>query len=174
MGHPTDKRQRLDEILDGKAADFNDLWNRTEAAGEHELLPAGRYKGFICAGGLATSKANKTPSYKLVFEILEPAAFRGRRVYHDCWLTPAALPVSKRDLAKCRIHTPAQLQQRPPVGLVADLRIALRTTDDDRQFNRVVGFVILDERRPADLAPTPAEGDTWDDDDFDWSAGVQH
>src|SRR6516225_7859935 len=132
-----DKRPRLDEILNGGGNDFNALWNETAAAGEFEPLPSGRYKALVADGKLAESHANKTPSYKLAFEILEQAAFAGRRVFHDLWLTPKALPATKRDLAKLRIHTPEQLRQAPPTGTTVELRIALRSQDDESRFNRV-------------------------------------
>ena len=32
-----------------------------------------------------------TPGYKIEFEILD-GDYRGRKLWHDCWLTPAALP----------------------------------------------------------------------------------
>jgi hypothetical protein len=143
-----DMRLRLDEILGGGGDDFNRLWDETAAASEFEPLPSGRYKALIADGKLAESKANKTPSYKLAFEILEPAEFAGRRVFHDLWLTPKALPATKRDLAKLRILTPQQLRQAPPTGMIADVKVALRTADDGSTFNRIAGFQIISEGTP--------------------------
>ena len=179
---PDARRPRLDDILNGGGDDFNEMWDTTPAAGEFEPLPAGRYKAIITDGRLAESRANKTPSYKLVFEILEPAAFAGRKVHLDLWLTPKALATSKRDLAKVRIVTPQQLRQAPPTGVIADVRVALRTTDDGAQFNRVAAFQVIGEGTPpgalepdaAELDEDDGEGDFGDDDGFDWREGEQY
>jgi hypothetical protein len=178
---PDDRRPRLDDILNGDGGDFNALWDSTEAAGEFEPLPSGRYKALIADGRLAESKANKTPSYKLAFEIIEPAAFAGRKVFHDLWLTPKALPVTKRDLAKMRIFTPEQLRQAPPTGVIADVKVALRTADDGSQFNRVAAFQVIGEGTPPgvlepsadELDEESGEGYFSDADGFDWQEGVQ-
>jgi hypothetical protein len=177
-----ERRPRLDDILNGGGEDFNELWDATPVAGEFEPLPSGRYKALIADGRLAESKANKTPSYKLTFEILEPAAFAGRKVHHDLWLTPRALPVTKRDLVKVRIFTPGQLRQPPPAGVIVDVRIALRTADDGTRFNRVVAFQVIGEGTPpgalepdaAELDEDDGEADFGDDDGFDWREGEQY
>lgn len=153
-----DKRPRLDAILSGTLGidNFDDLWNATEAAGEREPLPAGTYRCLVADGRLAENTAKRTPSYKLTFEVVEPADFAGRRAWYDLWLTPAALPMTKRDLAKLRIHDPSQLRQAPPSGLLADVKVALRTDDDGRSYNRVVSFQIVGEMT-ADLDPESDE-----------------
>jgi hypothetical protein len=175
-----DRRPRLDDILNGGGDDFNAMWDETAAAGEFEPLPSGRYKSLIADGRLAESKTNKTPSYKLTFEILEPAAFAGRKVFHDLWLTPKALATSKRDLAKLRITTPQQLRQAPPTGVIVDVKVALRTGDDGARYNKVAGFQVIDEGTPpGTLEPDSDEldGDDKEDasdlDGFDWRKGEQ-
>ena len=146
----TDRRPRLDDILGGTAADFNSLWDGTAAAGEFEPLPPGRYTCLVADGRLAESKAKGTPSYKVEFQVLTPAEYAGRKVWCDLWLTPAALPTTKRDLAKLRITRPEQMKQAPPTGLVADVKVALRTGDDGTQFNRVATFEVTGEAPPAE------------------------
>jgi hypothetical protein len=143
---PHDKRPRLDSILSGSGSggNFDDLWNATDAAGERDPLPPGRYLCLVVNGELAESRTKATPSYKLTFEVVEPTDFAGRKLWHDLWLTPKALPTSKRDLAKLGIVRPDQLRQAPPAGMLADVRVALRTEDDGRQFNRVNGFEIIE------------------------------
>ncbi len=175
------KRPRLDDILGGGDDDFNNLWDSTAAAGEFEPLPPGRYKALIADGKLAESKANKTPSYKVVFEIREPAAFAGRKVFHDLWLTPKALSATKRDMAKMRIVTPQQLRQAPAAGMIAEIKVALRTDDNDNRFNRIVAFQVISEGTPPgalepdadELGDDTAEEDTRDADNFDWRTGEQ-
>jgi hypothetical protein len=181
----SDERPRLDDILGANAIDFNDLWDQTEVADEFKPLPAGQYRALVADGKLAVSKAKKTPSYKLVFEVLEPAAFAGRKVYLDLFLTPKALPASKRDLLKLKICSPQQLQQAPPAGIIADIKVALETRDDDKdgasQFNKVVSFQVTGQGTPPgllepdadELGESNGEGDTRDADGFDWRKGDQ-
>ena len=96
-------------------------------------------------------------------------------------LTPKALPVTKRDLAKLRIHTPQQLRQAPPTGAIADIKVALRSADDGTQFNRVAAFQVIGEGTPPGILEPDAdemdefsdEGDACDADNFDWREGEQ-
>jgi hypothetical protein len=99
-------------------------------------------------------------------------------------LTPAALPTTKRELGKLGVTQPNQLKQPPPTGLLADVRVALNTDDDGRQFNKVLGFKIV-ELPPAASALQPdadefgedeededdEEEDTRDSQGFDWASG---
>ena len=39
--------------------------------------------------------------------------FQGRKLWLDCWLTPAALPQSKRDLAKLSVEPIQDLAREP-------------------------------------------------------------
>jgi hypothetical protein len=176
-----DKRPRLDEILSGVDVDFNKLWESTAAAGEFEPLPSGRFKALVANGELAESRTNKTPSYKLTLEILEPPAFAGRKLFHDLWLTAKALATSKRDLAKLRIVSAQQLRQPPPTGIIIDVKVALRTADDGGQYNRVVGFQVIGEGTPPGILDRDADELAQDDvgavdrdaDGFDWRKGEQ-
>ena len=152
-----DKRPRLDDILGGSGDDFNSLWDATAAAGDFEPLPPGRYSCLVVDGKRAESKAKATPSYKVTFEVIEPAEFAGRKLWHDLWLTAKALPTSKRDLAKLRIIRPDQMRQAPPTGLIAEVKVALRTGDDGESFNRVSGFEVTGEAPPTDALEPDGE-----------------
>ena len=74
-------------------------WKKTAAAADFAPLPPGEYVAHITGGELYASKTKGTPGYKLSFKVIE-GEFAGRRFWHDLWLTPAALPMAKRDLAK--------------------------------------------------------------------------
>jgi hypothetical protein len=150
----SDERPDLNSILNGNSDDLNALWDATEAAAEFQPLPPGKYRALLVDGRLAESAANKTLSYKLKYEVLEPAVHAGRKIFHDMFLTPNALPVSKRDLAKIGITDPRQLRQPPPAGIVVDLKIAQRKGqkgDDDTMFNRVSSFEVVSQGTPSDL-----------------------
>ena len=139
---------RLTDILtSGGGDDLRDLWNKTEAAAEIGPLPAGEYVARIVAGELETSRTNATPGYKLTFEVRE-GAFAGRRFWHDCWLTPAALPATKRDLAKIGVSSLEQLEQPLPRWIRCRCKLALRRDDDGTERNRLKSFEVVGLDKP--------------------------
>jgi hypothetical protein len=163
MPVPPNKRPTY-ESIPGGGDDFNDLWNRTQAADDgFDPLPPGTYRCLVADGRLATAK-NGTASYKVTFQVVE-GPFTGRKVWHDCFLTPKALAMSKRDLDKLRIHTPEQLTQAPPTGIVADIRVVLRTESDGRTFNRVAGFKVVEDAPPPGIFDPDAQDDLSEADD---------
>ncbi len=151
---------KLTDILaasGGSGDDFNDAWNSTTAADDFAPLPGGTYVCRVESGELDTSRKG-TPGYKLTFAVLE-GEYAGRKVWHDCWLTPAALSQSKRDLAKLGIDTPGKMELPLPPGIRASVQVALRKDDDGTQRNRVRRFDVvgIDTPTPDDFAPkTPA------------------
>ena len=66
------------------------------AAGDFGRVPRGEYVCHVTQGELESSRTKGTPGYKIEFTILD-GDFKGRKLWLDCWLTPAALPQSKRD-----------------------------------------------------------------------------
>ena len=100
---------KLTDIIasDSNQSNLQDAWNSTQAADDYgKPLPAGEYVARITQGNLKQSKANQTPGYSLTFEVIEPVEFKGRKFWHDCWLTPAAMPATKRDLGKLGVGKP--------------------------------------------------------------------
>jgi hypothetical protein len=193
----TDRRPPLSDILGTDSDEFNQLWDSTEAAEEFKPLPGGTYKCLLADGKRAESRTNKTQSYKITFEVLD-GPFRGRRISYDFWLTKAALPTTKRDLAKLGIERPEQLKQPPPAGLIAEVKVVVNTENDGQQYNKVTGFKVV-EKAPAsdalepdaseldfDIFEVPRGGDglaevesdppnrdAEDDQGFDWGKGEQ-
>jgi hypothetical protein len=86
--------------------------------------------------------------------------FAKRKVWHDCWLTEAALPQSKRDLGKLGVTSLDQLNQPLPRGIRCKVRVVLRTDDSGTQFNRVRSFEVvgIDPPEANPFAPQP-DGD---------------
>ncbi|MFO0809700.1 MAG: hypothetical protein U0746_13835 [Gemmataceae bacterium] len=72
----------------------------------------------------------------------------GRKVWHDVWLTEAAVKLAKRDLAKLGITDPAQLEQPLPEGIKVRLRVGMRRSDDGREFNDVSRFDVIAVESP--------------------------
>lgn len=151
---------KLSDILssNGDGDDIRDLWNDAEVADEFGTLPPDEYIARIVSGELATSRKNSTPHFKLTFKVLE-GDYRDRQFWYDIWLTEAALPMAKRDLAKLGITELEQLEQPLPKGIRSRVQLALRRDDDGNEFNRVVRFeaIGIDEPEPDDFAPKDGE-----------------
>ena len=146
----------LSDILAAGSTGGNirDLWNSTEAAGEMGPLPPGEYVAHIIGGELATSRTNSTPGYKLTFSVVE-GEYIGRRFWLDCWLTAAALPQTKRDLAKLGVTSLDQLERPLPRGIRCKCKLALRKDDNGDERNRVKTFEVvgIDEPEVDPFAP---------------------
>ena len=154
------ERKTLTDILRGNDREsLTKAWNSTAAAGEMGPLPAGEYIAKIIAGELMTSKRNETPSYHLAFKVVE-GDFVGRRFWHDLWLTPAALPMTKRDLLKIGVTSLDQLERPIPQGIRCKVKLALRRDDDGNERNRVnsFAFVGIDPPEVEPFAPSSNGG----------------
>lgn len=156
-------RRKLSDILNGGADSLRDAWRKTEAASDFAPLPAGTYTAHVIAGELSTSK-NGTPGYKLTFKVIE-GEHAGRQFWHDMWLTPAALPMAKRDLGKLGVRDVEQLENPLPPGIRCSCKLALRRDDDGTEYNRLRSFDVVaidaDPTADDDFAPdepTQAEG----------------
>lgn len=147
-------RDKLGGFFDDDKA-FDDLWNNTDAAPELTTgpIPAGKYRCRIVSGALAESRSGKT-SYKLAFEVID-GDHAGRRIWHDIWLTPAALPYAKPVLEKVGITSPDRLRRPLPSGFIIDARVSLRKGDDGAEHNQIRSFevVAFEPPQPDPFAP---------------------
>lgn len=132
----------------GDGDDIRSLWDRTEPAGEMGPLPGGEYLADIIGGELESSRMKATPGYRLTFTVVEPVELAGRRFWHDCWLTAAALPQTKRDLAKIGVTSLDQLERPLPARIRCRVKLALRRDDDGNERNRVRSFEVIDIVEP--------------------------
>lgn len=154
-----DRPASLTDLLHDAAADLRDAWSRTDAARDLEPLPAGTYIAHVHGIKLFRAKTG-TPGAKIRFDVLE-GEHAGRRLFFDCWLTPAALPCSKRDLAKLGITELDQLESGalPPGRIRCKVRVAQHRADDGRTFDRVRAFDVIGiDDPPADPSLDPAFG----------------
>jgi hypothetical protein len=158
------QRKSLTDILhNGQREDLSRAWANTEAAEDFAPLPAGEYVARIVAGELFTSKTKGTAGYKLTFKVLE-GPHQNRQFWHDVWLTPAALPMAKRDLAKLGVSALEQLERPLPPGIRCKVKLALRRDDDGAEYNRVRTFEVVGIDAPTadpfapDAQPAAAEG----------------
>ena len=146
-----------DIIAQGSAGNIRDAWESTQAADDfNKPLPAGDYIARIIYGELKQSRANQTPGYSLTFEVIEPIHHKARKFWHDCWLTPAAMPQTKRDLGKLGVTSLEQLENPLPKYIRCKVRLALRKEDDGTESNRVRSFEVLgiDKPEPDAFAPS--------------------
>ena len=150
---------RLSDIITNGSGGgtIRDAWDSTTAAGDFGPLPPGGYVARIIAGELKQSKSNSTPGYSLTFEVIEPAEQKGRKFWHDCWLTPAAMPQSKRDLGKLGVTNLEQLENPLPKFIRCKCKLALRKDDDGNEANRLKSFEVLGIDKPEADAFAPAE-----------------
>ena len=155
------------DSLSGGGDDFNDLWDRTQATADgFDPLPPGTHRCLVSDGRLSQAKSG-TKSYKLTFTVID-GDHANRRLWLDLWLTPRALSMTKRDLIKLRIHRPEQLRQAPPSGIVADVKVAVRTGDDGTSYNQVRGFTVVEDAPPpGTLDPDDEDNQSGEEDDHD-------
>jgi hypothetical protein len=153
------ERKKLSDILQQNTdrERLSSLWKTTTAAAEFAPLPPGEYLFRILAGELFTSKQG-TPGYKLALEVAE-GEHEGRRAWHDVWLTPAALPMSKRDLGKIGVTDLAQLEQPLPAGILIRSKVVLRRDDDGNEHNRLVRFEAAGIEEGDAFEPKEDDGD---------------
>src|SRR5262245_29280102 len=153
------ERKKLSDILllNSDRERLSSLWKGTAAAADFAPLPPGEYTFRILTGDLFTSKKG-TAGYKLTLEVTE-GEHEGRRAWHDLWLTAAALPMTKRDLAKIGVTHLEQLEQPLPAGILIRGKLALRRDDDGNENNQLRRFECIGIE-PGDAFEPPAdEGD---------------
>ena len=148
---------KLSDILNnGNGEQLRRQWDDTEAAEDFAPLPSGEYVARIIGGELFTGRTNATPGYKLTFKVFD-GDHAGRQFWHDIWLTPAALPMAKRDLGKLGVTSLDQLEQPLPAGIRCAVKLVLRRDDGGTEYNRVRRFDVLDMEEPERDSFAPAE-----------------
>jgi len=141
-------RKSFSEILhQGDQEKLSRAWSETAAAEDFAPLPAGEYVARVLSGALFSTRTKRTAGYKLTFRVLE-GEHEGRQFWHDVWLTPAAMPMAKRDLAKLSISSLEQLELPLPQGIRCKVKLVLRRDDDGTEFNRVKTFAVLGIDKP--------------------------
>ncbi len=135
-------RKSLSDIL--RSSDHRtlpQLWSSTNPAEDFAPLPAGTYACHVVAGELSKSRTG-TPGYKVTFRVIEGAFIR-RQIWTDFWLTPAALPFTRRDLRKLGITDYEQLDRPLSRGIRCQVKVSKRTRDDGTEYNEVKSFDVL-------------------------------
>jgi hypothetical protein len=153
------ERRKLTDILRGAGGQeqLSRLWGETTAAAEFRLLPPGEYTFRVLAGELTNARRG-TPGYRLTLEVAG-GEHEGRRVWHDFWFTPAALPMTKRDLAKIGVTDLRQLEQPVPAGILVRGRVVIHRDDGGNERNRLRGFEAAGTEPGDPFEPKPDAGD---------------
>jgi len=152
-------RKSLSDILhNGERENLSRAWGETQAAEDFAPLPAGEYACHVIAADPFNAKTKGTPGVKIAFKVIE-GDHQGRQVWHDCWLTPAALSQSKRDLGKLGVTSLEQLERPLPPGIRCRVKVTLRKDDEGNEFNRVKRFEVvgIDTPEVDAFAPTDRE-----------------
>jgi hypothetical protein len=157
------QRKSLSEILHtGNGGSWIDGdWNAVSPAPELAPLPAGKYVGHLVDKGFDRSSRG-TPGVKLTFTVVE-GEHTGRKLWLDVWLTEAAAPQARRDLAKLGITNKAQLEAPLVSGKRArcELTVIVQQADSGNVFNVVKRFEVLGiddvPQEPADPFAPPAD-----------------
>lgn len=153
-------RKNLSDILAGSDRDsLATAWGETKAADDFGVpLPPGEYVAHVVAGDLSVSKTKGTPGYKLSFRVAE-GEHQGRRFWHDVYLTPAALPMAKRDLGKLGVTSLGQLERPLPQGIRCKVKLVLHRDDSGAEFNKVRHFEVVGVDKPEADPFAPGGGD---------------
>jgi hypothetical protein len=115
-----------------------ELWDSTEAATDYTPIPSGTYEMEAVRGKRFDSKQG-TPGYKITWRVKD-GELEGRLVWQDLWLTKAALPMTKRDLAKLGIQSGEQLDKPLADGIVAKVQLVRKAADSGTEYNEVKRF----------------------------------
>ncbi len=152
-------RRGLVDILKGESREeLVRRFSEAEAAPEYAPIPKGTYIAEVSSGEL-TNSGTGTPGYTVGFTISD-GEHKGRRVWHTLWLTPAAMPMTKRDLAKFGIVSLDQLERPVPLGIVCHIHVVVRTDDDGEARNRVTRYDVVEIRPDSTADADFAEPDS--------------
>ncbi len=151
-------RKLLSDILRGSDREnLSRAWRETQAAEDFAPLPPGEYVCHVIAADPFNAKTKGTPGVKIAFKVIE-GDHQGRQAWHDCWLTPAALSQSKRDLGKLGVTSFEQLELPLPLGIRCKVKVTLRKDDGGKEFNRVKWFEVVGIDEPERDAFAPTDG----------------
>ncbi len=75
----------------------------------------------------------------------------------DIWLSEAALPMAKRDLAKLGVTDHEQLDRPLPSGILIKGKLALRTDDNGNESNQLKRFEFVGVEPGDAFEPPPAD-----------------
>ena len=147
------KKSLVDLLGAEKTSKLADLFDRTQAATDFCVIPAGAYRCLISDVSYYEAK-NGTSAIRITFEVDE-GEHKGARLWHPLWLTVLAMPMTKRDLGKLGINDLKDLSFYP--GTVVAAQVIVEDDDNGAERNRVSVFDVVG--RIDDPTEDPAFGD---------------
>ena len=159
----TTPRKPLTGILPGGSGGNDDIFDRfdtTEAADDFGPIPKGVYVALAVCGKIDKARTG-TDCYKVEFRVIEGGEYIGRRLWWDKYLTEAAMPYTKRDLAKLGIDSKEKLRRPFPANkMVCKLTVTLRKDDDGTERNEIKNLELIRVQEPtADPFAPPDDKD---------------
>ena len=130
----------LSKLFDGTPAGMDraglaDAFNGTPPAEVLDPIPAGEYQARAVDARLDETRTG-TPFYMMRLDVAA-GEHAGRRLVARWYLSPAALPYSRRDLAALGLDAFARLERGDVPGGLLRVRVALRRDDDGTARNEV-------------------------------------
>jgi len=147
----------LADIFDGTptGAGLAAAFDGTAPAERREPIPPGEYPARAVDSELGHNRKG-TPYYAMRLEIAS-GEHAGRRLVARWYLSGAAMPYTKRELAGLGLETFAQLERGDMPGGLLRVRVALRRGDDGAEFNEVRAVLPTNGSAPhTQEANTPA------------------
>ena len=131
----------LSDIFDNPSLNEEDaalaeLFNSTAPAAPKLLLPAGEYPARAVGAKLDETRRG-TKLYAMTLEVAD-GTHTGARLVARWYLSPAALPYSRRDLEALGLDVYEKLKRGDVPDGPLRMRVALQTKDDGSQRNEVL------------------------------------
>jgi hypothetical protein len=175
-----DRKKLSDILLNSERDRIAGIWSSAKPADDLKPISSGEYRCKIVDGALFNAKSG-TAGYKLTLQVLD-GEYAGRRLWHDVWLSEAAISLAKRDLGMLGVTSLEQLERPLPEGILITAKVALRRGDNGEEFNRITRFEVagIEPPSPEPYSPKTTGGakpeqpeDDLDEGGFDWRAGEQ-
>ena len=131
----------LSKMFDGTPAGVDraglaDAFNGTAPAEVLDPIPAGEYQARAVDARLDETRTG-TPFYAMRLDVVA-GQHAGRRLWMRWYLSPAALPYSRRDLEALGLDVYEKLKRGDVPDGPLRMRVALQTKDDGSQRNEVL------------------------------------
>jgi hypothetical protein len=152
-------RKKLGDIVKDMTG-LRSKWTKTAPAADLTPIPKGEY---VCTlDDIRPDESKKgTPRLKITISVAQ-GEYAGRKVFHDAYLSDAALPYTLRLLGKIGLDDLDAIDRGIPPGIMVRAWITLKTRDDGEQINEIKNWELAAVNAPSvdsagpQLAPGPA------------------
>lgn len=138
--------KKLSDIVKDVAG-LREKWAVTKPAADLDPLPRGEY-AYALKDIRPDESKRGTPRLKITLTVTQ-GEYTGRAVFHDAYLTEAALPYTLRSLGKVGLGDQDAIDRGVRPGIVVRARIALRARSDGEPFNEIRTWELAAVKSPA-------------------------